>query len=206
MRIINLLYLSLLFLSMDAMAGCIDVVDPTTELPSGFTTDGNVQISFLYNLDNDTYTLAWSQGNRSGGPFGPFPLTMSCQTPELKWENTSFLGFERGCGTFCWYVKIFSLLPDEAQGVQEYQRIDRPLALDPDRNLLAYYHSQDTIHVKNLLTGYEQVVPTAYQCEYYSGLCFSDLQFNSDSLVYTWLLNPTGEKISVLLEDNLIND
>ena len=206
MKIYHLAFLSLFFLPLDAMAGCIDVVDLTRELPLSFTTNNNVQIAYSYNLNDDTYTLAWELGDQSGGPFGPFPLTMSCGTPELKWENTDFLIFERGCGTFCWYVKIFSLLPEQYQGVPGYQRIERPLAFDATRNLLAYYDSQDTIHVKNLLTGYEQVVNTAYQCEYYSGLCFRDVQFNADTLEYTWVLNPAGETISVSLDDNLLND
>jgi hypothetical protein len=194
----------MLLIPLNTMAICINVVDLATELPPEFTTKENVQISFQYDLNLDTYTLTWKQGNRSGGPFGPFSLTMSCGTPELKWENKNFLLFERGCGTFCWYVKIFSLLPDEFQEVPEYQRIERPLAFDSDRNLLAYYYSQDTIHVKNLVSGYEQVVNTAYKCEFYSGLCINEVQFNNDSLEYNWRLNPSGEKISVSLEDRLI--
>lgn len=199
-----LVMLAYLSLSQNAFADCIDIPNIEDELIPAYTTIGNVQISFEYNIEKSEYTLSWDNTIRHGGPFGPFPMTMSCGIPSLKWENNDFVIFDRGCGTFCWYVKIFSLGTAQTHSVPEYQQIERPLAFDTKRNLLAYYHSQDEIHIKNLLSGYEQILKTAYECEYYSGLCFKDVGFSNDKLEYTWILNPTDEKLSHPLEQALL--
>jgi hypothetical protein len=163
-RLSNLFTLSGMALLFSPYVGadCIDIAGIENELPSGFTTKGNVQISYQYKLEKNEFSLSWRLGERSEGPFGPFPLTMSCGIPSLKWENANFLLFERGCGTFCWYVKAFSLATQEEYQTPMYQRIDRPLAFDSKRNLLAYYHSQNVIHLKNLVSGYEQEVITIH--------------------------------------------
>ncbi len=182
-------------------AGCIDVVDLDNELPASITSRGNTHISYQYDLEKDTYTLSWQQGDRSAGPFGPFALTMSCGTPVLKWESPELLLFGRGCGTFCWYLKVFSLFPDKS--VPDYQKIERPLAFDSDRNLIAYYQDQDLIHVKNLLSGYEQAIPTVEKCQFRSGLCIADVTFRSGNLEYSWRMDSTGRIRSVPLDESL---
>jgi hypothetical protein len=185
-------------------ADCIDIPGIERELRAGIITEGDVQISYKYTLEKNEFSLSWQLGERSGGPFGPFPLTMSCGTPSLKWENVNFLIFERGCGTFCWYVKVFSLALQEKHQTPGYQRIDRPLAFDSKRNLLAYYYSQNLIHVKNLVSGYEQEVMTIKECEFHSGLCFQDVGFNDAELEYTWRSDAAGKKITHPLEKELL--
>jgi hypothetical protein len=197
--------LLLCFFSPYVGADCIEFAGIENELPSGFTTKGNVQISYQYKLEKNEFSLSWQLEERSGGPFGPFPLTMSCGIPSLKWENANFLLFERGCGTFCWYVKAFSLATQEEHQTPMYQRIDRPLAFDSKRNLLAYYHSQNVIHLKNLVSGYEQEVITIHECEYYSGLCFEGVGFSNDALEYTWRSEAAGMKVSHPLEMELLD-
>jgi hypothetical protein len=189
----------LFFSSIQAVANCIEVVDLSTELPPRFISKAGVVVSYEYDLLRDEYQLSWRSKNVDGGPFGPFPLTMSCGTPALKWESSEFLLFERGCGTFCWYVKIFALDP---LGLP-YQKIDRPLAFHQGSNLLAYYHSQDVIHVKNLASGQEQSIATELKCDFYSGLCFSDISFGYKSLEYTW--RSTGEIFTVDLSPALFD-
>lgn len=191
--------------SMNLLADCIDIAGIEDELQSEFITEGKVHVSFHYKLEKNQYSLSWKRGERQGGPFGPFPLTMSCGTPSLEWANEDFLIFERGCGTFCWYVKVFSLTEHEMHQVPKYQRIARPLAFDSKRNLLAYYHSKDVIHIKNLVSGFEQAVRTVYACETSSGLCFTDVTFNNDELEYTWRWNPAGEKVSHPLIQELLD-
>ena len=122
----------------------------------------------------------------------------------MRRENSEFLLFWSGCGTFCWYYQVYSLSPGGPHDVPDYQRVERPLAFDSKRNLIAYYHSQNMIHVKNLITGYEQAVRTEYDCDYYSGLCFTDVRFSGDKLEYTWRELPVGKKLSALLDSELL--
>ena len=200
MKLTKMLCVAVIFVSsIEINAGCTDVVDFTTELPPRFITKAGVIVSYEYDLKRDEYQLSWRRNNAHGGPFGPFHLTMSCGTPALEWETDEFLLFGRGCGTFCWYVKVFALGPTGLP----YQKIDRPLAFHLGSNLLAYYQSQDVIHVKNLASGYEQSIATAFKCDFYSGLCISDVSFGYKSLTYTWRY--TGENITVDLSPALFN-
>jgi hypothetical protein len=201
----NLLFITLLLLTATHVsANCADIAGIEDELPAELTTEGNVEISYQYNLVNNEFSLSWRTEEGTGGPFGPFPLTMSCGIPSLKWKNTDFLIFERGCGTFCWYVKVFSLTTHEKHETPAYQRIDRPLAFDSRRNLLAYYQSQNVISIKNLVSGYEQQVSTIHACEYSSGLCFEDVNLVNDELQYRWISKATGKKISHPLDRELL--
>lgn len=200
MKLTKMLWVIMIFISsIEVNAGGKDVVDLATELPPRFMTKAGVIVSYEYDLKRDEYQLSWRRNNAHGGPFGPFHLTMSCGTPTLAWETDEFLLFERGCGTFCWYVKVFALGP---AGVP-YQKIDSPLAFYRASNLLAYYQSQDVVHVKNLVSGYEQSIATAFKCDFYSGLCFSDVSIGYKTLTYTW--RATGEIITVGLSAALFN-
>jgi hypothetical protein len=183
-----------------AYSACIDVVDLAVELPAQYATSGNVLISYQYDLTDDQYFLSLRRGNSQSELFGPFPLTMACGTAEVRWENDQFLVLERGCGTFFWYAKIFQFPDRSSIDAPAYQRIERPLAFDSQNKLLAYYHSQNLIRIKNLVTGVEQEIRTQYDCEYYSGLCFGDVQIEGGELSYTWHEGQGGERISVELE------
>ena len=180
----------------ETRAACIDVVDFATELPASITTAGGTTIAYDYDLQRDHYTMSWQTRISRGGPFGPFAMTMSCGTVGLRWETDEFLVFTRGCGTFCWYAKIFGLIP----GTEPYRKIDRPLAFDVVSDLLAVYSSQDTIEVRNLQTDYTQSITTE-QCQFASGLCFSDVTFTEQTLTYTW--RSSGEQFSVNLDSDL---
>jgi hypothetical protein len=191
MMLKNLFAIAVMVNPLGAAAACKDVVDLSTELPATFTTQGKVVISYQYDLMTDKYSLAWKRGDSSDGPFGPFPLTMSCGTASLKWETDQFLVFERGCGTFCWYAKVFALV----DGAPRYQRIERPLSFHAASNVIAYYRTQDVIQLRNLVSGFELSVETASRCSFFSGLCISDVSFDGNSLTYTW--RQTGGHITV---------
>lgn len=200
-------YLFILIVSSCSLlshAACIDVVDLSIELPAQVTTDRGTLLAYQYDLVNDQYSLRWQKGDSESDVFGPFSLTMACTTPAVRWESEQFLLMERGCGTFCWYVKIFRLADSSTIGAPGYQRIERPLAFDFARNLLAYYYDQNLIRVKNLDTGYEQEIRTRYDCEYYSGLCFGDVVIEGATLNYSWRRGQNGEPISAQLDIELI--
>ncbi len=180
-------------------SACIDVVDLRVELPPQSVTDSGVMLSYQYDLISDQYSLSWTRQGTTSQMFGPFPMTMSCGTPSVRWENEEFLLMGRGCGTFCWYVKIFYLVENAGNEVPYYQRIESPLAFDPERNLLAYYHAQDVIGVRNLISGQTQLIDTAYACEFRSGLCFNDVRFDGQLLRYNWRRGQQGEPLSAPL-------
>lgn len=190
----------IVFCGMASQAACIDVVDLSVELPAQVSTPANTIISFDYDLVDDQYSLSLHKGSSESERFGPFPLTMSCGTATVRWESDDFLLLERACGTFCWYAKIFYLADTPAPNVASYQRIERPLAFDGNTDRLAYYHSQNLIRVRNLRTGDEQEIRTKYDCEYYSGLCFGDVQITGQQLQYSWVSDQNGERISVVLD------
>jgi hypothetical protein len=87
---------------------------------------------------------------------------------------------------------------------EQHQQFERPLAFDPTRNLLAFYHAKDIIRVKSLVTGHEQEIRTAYECEMASGLCFEALRFTPTELEYTWRHNPSQRVLAVPLDEELI--
>lgn len=192
--------------SMFSEAACEVVVDFATELPPQTTTTRGVVISFEYDFLRDQYYLSWQKGNRQSELFGPFPFTMACATASVRWESDDYLLLERGCGTFCWYVKIFHLFDSGPFDIPDYERVERPLSFDDERNLLAYYYAQDLIRVRNLNTGYEQEITTKYACEFASGLCISNVTFNGSTLNYNWRGSQTGEQISTLLSRELLQN
>jgi hypothetical protein len=179
-------------------AACLQVVDLATELPPTIQTPGGIQVSYDYDLVNDQYELYWQSGESSGGPFGPFPLTMACGTPAFSWESSQFMVFSRGCGTFCWYDLVYALSP--SPGIPKLQKIERPLAFDAERNRVAYYKDQDLIHIRNLETGHEQAIPTVHNCQFQSGLCIADVKFRGNTLEYTWREDPTATPIVVAID------
>ncbi len=183
-------------ISPHARAICIDVVDLSVELPATVMTDGGLQLSYEFDLRADTYLLSISGPEVNTDQFGPFPLTMSCGTPAPRWENDDFLITEAGCGTFCWYARIYALTGQI--GAERYQRIERPLAFHTETNLLAFYLDKDLIRVTNLLTGASQDLLTAYECEYYSGLCFDSVSLERGMLSYRWISADSGPEDGVI--------
>lgn len=181
-------------------ARCVDVVDVATELPDHVVTPNNLGVTYTYNLEKEQYLISWNRGRQGGGPFGPFMLSRGCAPASLRWESTEYLLFAGGCGTFCWYVLALPV----AMATEQHQMIERPLAFDPTRNLLAHYPQQDIIRVENLVTGREQDIHTAYECEMASGLCFEAVRFTKTELEYTWRYNPIQRVFSVPLDEELI--
>lgn len=181
-------------------ARCVDVVDVATELPHHFVTPKNTGVSYLYDLEIEEYFVSWAKDGYRGGPYGPFTLTRGCAPAIVQWESNEYLLLQAGCGTFCWYVLAFPL----TKNTEDYIKIDRPLAFDGTRNLLAYYYAKDIIRVRSLISAYEQEIRTAYECESASGLCFEDTRFTGTSLEYTWRYNPAGQVLTVLLDEQLI--
>lgn len=168
------------------IASCIDFMIPG-EFPPEIITEDGTKLTFSYQFgDNETYSYSWAKGSLNGGSTGPNSLQPSCKIPQIAHENSEFLILENGCGTFCWYFEILGLYPIGPSNIATYQIIYRPLAFDSDRNLIAYYQDKDLIGIKNLLSGYEQIFKTENLCESWSGLCFSDVTFTSDSLSYKW--------------------
>lgn len=188
-------------------AGCIDVLRPN-ELPSQVTTAAGIKVDYSYNLEKEEYFVSWVKDTARAGPFGPFILQRSCHPAAIVNESNEFLILEANCGTFCWYYDIFSLATAVNSRIVPYQKVWRPLAFDSERNLLANYDSQDLILIKNLITEYEQKVPTAYKCDTGSGLCFRDVTFKNNSLEYIWRsagLNG-GELIRWPLDDRVTHE
>ncbi|MEM8492503.1 MAG: hypothetical protein AAF756_16930 [Pseudomonadota bacterium] len=181
-------------------AGCVDVVDIATELPQNELTPNRIGIFYSYDLRNEQYRISWSREQHRGGPYGPFMLTRGCAPASLHWESNDFLLFHAGCGTFCWYVLAIPL----KNTTEPYQKFERPLAFDQERSLLAFYAARDVIRVKSLVTGQEQEIRTAYNCEMASGLCFEAVRFTKNKLEYRWRHNPTGRVFAVSLNDQLI--
>ena len=198
-----LIFLAITAFSNLAHSICIDVVDLSVELPAQYATSGNVLISYQYDFTDDQYYLTLQRGNTQSDLFGPFPFTMSCGTAGIRWESDRFLVLERGCGTFCWYAKVFQLPDRGSIDTPDYQRIERPLAFDAKNSLLAYYYEQNLIRIKNLISGVEQEIRTQYDCQYNSGLCFGEVEIDGDKLSYTWREGQGGEQISVELESGL---
>lgn len=194
------------FYAFSSEAACIDVVDLSTELPAQITTARGTGVSFIYDFDTDHYSLSWQKDSFDSEWYGPFPLTMACGTSAVRWESSQFLLLESGCGTFCWYTNIFQLSDIASTQAPAYQRIERPLAFDEKRNLLVYYYSQNLIHIRNLNTGLEQEIQTAYECEFASGLCFGDVRFSEDELLYSWHRGQNGEPLSVKLASEMGNE
>lgn len=189
-----------------AYAKCIDVLRPG-ELPSEITSQNGVKLTYSYRFEEDeTYFISWARGSVSGGPIGPFHLQPSCQIPRIYDESNEFILLEKGCGSFCWYVDVLGLISSSESNTGSYESVERPLAFDAVRNLLAHYPRKDFIAIKNLLTGYEQVFPTKNVCQSGSGLCFSDITIRSNSLEYSWESNgiDAGEIISQPLDEGLI--
>jgi len=197
---IGIVLLTLAGTSTDG-ARCVDVVDVATELPHHLVTANNTGVSYLYDLEKEEYVVSWTKDGKTGGPYGPFILTRGCAPAKVQWESNEFLLLQAGCGTFCWYVVALPLTTD----TEDYTRIERPLAFDGARNLLAYYHAKDTIRVRSLRSGYEQDIRTSYECESASGLCFDSAWFTETSLEYTWQYNPKGEVLSALLDEQLVS-
>lgn len=201
----RLLLASLCLTCLGANAACIDVVDLAVELPPLVRTESGLELAYDYDLQVDQYTLSISGNGVDTERFGPFPLTMACATPQVRWENEQFLITEAGCGTFCWYVQVYALATDN--GSPPYERIERPLAFNADANLLAYYLDQDLIRVQNLITGAAQDITTAYQCDSYSGLCFDSVELDGDSLSYRWISPGSGnegETITAALSQSVL--
>lgn len=182
-------------------AACIDVVDVEAELPQNLVTSNNTGVSYSYDLEREQYHVSWGKEGNSGGPYGPFTLTRGCAPAKVKWESDAFLLLEAGCGTFCWYVLVFPLT--ESNG--DHTRIERPLAFDDTRNLLAYYHAKDIIRIENLINGQQQEVRTVYTCDSASGLCIEEVRFTDTSLEYKWRYDPDSRPLSVLLEEQLFD-
>ena len=180
-------------------ARCVDVLDVPIELPHHFVTPNNTGVSYFYDLEKEEYFVSWAKNGHRGGPYGPFTLTPGCATATIKWESNEYLLLTSGCGTFCWYVLALPL----TKNTKNYIKIDHPLAFDGTRNLLAYYHAKDIIHVRSLISGYEQEIRTAYECESASSLCFEDTRFTGTSIEYTWRHNPDEQVLSVLLDEQL---
>ena len=180
-------------------ARCVDVVDVAIELPHHFVTPNNTGVSYLYDLEKEEYFVSWAKNGHRGGPYGPFTLTRGCATATIKWESNEYLLLTSGCGTFCWYVLALPL----TKNTKNYIKIDHPLAFDGTRNLLAYYNAKDIIHVRSLISGYEQEIRTAYECESASYLCFEDTRITGTSIEYTWRYNPDEQVLSVLLDEQL---
>lgn len=184
-------------------AACIDVVVPG-ELPVAITTDQGIDISYSYYLEKEEYSVSLRRGDVEIGTFGPFILNRGCKPAMFAGESREYLILENGCGTFCWYFKIFSLVPRATTVNKPYRKVNRPLRFDSKRNLLAYYQSKVLIQIMNLNTGYVQDIKTAFVCESYSGLCFTDVHIGDSTLEYTWIYNPQGKRLSVALESGLL--
>lgn len=200
---VRLFAISLAFFTVtDLQAQCIDVVDVATELPHNIVTPNGTSISYFYNLESEQYLLLWSRGEQSGGPYGPYTLTRACAPAQLRWENDRYLLLEAGCGTFCWEVAVIPLAPGGAEDL----KIMRPLAFDAERSLLAFYADKDIIRVRNLLTGREQDIRTAYECDSYSGLCFQDLRFVGNELQYVWRYDPAGPILTAPLDASVTTE
>jgi len=188
----------LLLLSTGASAQCIRVVDAAAELPHVVQTPGGATIRYFYNLELESYLVIASRGDFTASANGPFHLSLACAPARLRWENDDFVLLEGACGTFCWYVDLIPVAPARAA-----QRVERPLAFDAESSLLAWYADKDLIRVRNVVTGIEQEIRTAYECESASGLCFEDMAFDGDRLLYTWRLNPDGVRLELALDSQL---
>ena len=124
-----------------AAAQCLDAVDAQTELPNDLVTSNGTGVSYSYDLEQEQYLVSWSRSGQTGGPYGPFTLTRACVPAMVEWESNDFLLLQGACGAFCWYALVLSL----TGGASDWKAIERPLAFDESRNLLAYYREKDTI-------------------------------------------------------------
>lgn len=82
--------------------------------------------------------------------------------------------------------------------------VERPLAFDAARELVARYADQDTIEIRNLVTGETQRIRTRLDCETASGLCFSDLRFDGDAVRYIWHYDGSNREFTEPLVDRLL--
>ena len=163
-----------------AHGACIDVVDEAAELPRRVSTPARVELEYVYDLAAETYTVRVAGPGAGAGPFGPFFLTRGCMPAALEWESADYVLLQAGCGTFCWYVLVLPVTGTEAR------RVERPLAFDAARNLLATYHAQDLIRVSSLITGATHDIPTKYACPSSQGPCFENPTFAGNTFSYTW--------------------
>jgi hypothetical protein len=186
-------------------AACIDVLLPD-ELPAQVVTRNDTVLNYTYRLETEEYFISWLKDSSIGGPLGPFHLERNCLPAAVAVENDNFIVFERNCGTFCWSYSILSLTAVAGSTDDQFRNIMRPLAFDSARSLVAYYASQDLIVIRNLVSGYEQQVPTQYECYTASGLCFDDVELTDSNLMYTWesTTQSDDEVISHVLSEALI--
>jgi len=188
-----------LFGSSTIEARCIDVVDAQLELPYHLVTDRNTGISYQYELEQEQYVVSWSKGGRRGGPYGPFPLTGGCVPAKLEWESKNFLLLTAGCGTFCWYVLVLPM----TTSIEDHKRIERPLAFDETRDLIAHYCDKDIICVESLLTGQQQRIHTEQECDSASGLCIHEVTITATAVEYRWRYSPDEQPLTVPLDVQL---
>lgn len=185
-----------LFCDSTIEARCIDVVDVQLELPHHLITDRNTGITYQYKLEQEQYVVSWSKDGRQGGPYGPFTLTRGCVPAKMEWESENFLLLVAGCGTFCWYALVLPMTSD----IEDHRRIERPLAFDESRDLMAYYCDKDIVCIESLLTGQQQRIQTEQECESASGLCIDEVTITETSLEYKWRYSPDEQPFSAPLE------
>lgn len=188
-----------LFGSSTIEARCIDVVDAQVELPYHLVTDRNTGISYQYDLEQEQYVISWSREGHRGGPYGPFTLTRGCVPAKIEWESKNFLLLTAGCGTFCWYALVLPM----TTSIDDYIQIERPLAFDESRDLIAYYCEKDVICVKSLLVGQQQKIHIERKCDSASGLCIEDVRFTETSLEYRWRYSPDEQPLTAPLDIRL---
>jgi len=180
-------------------AQCIDVVDAQLELPFHVVTARNTGISYQYDLEQETYMVSWSKDGRQGGPYGPFTLSRGCSPARMEWESKNFLLLTAGCGTFCWYALVLPM----TIGIRDYVRIERPLAFDESRDLIAHYCAKDIVCIESLLTGQQQRIHTERECDSASGLCIDEVRITETSLEYRWRYSPDEQPLAVPLDNRL---
>jgi hypothetical protein len=185
--------------SVTIEARCIDVVDAQLELPYHIVTAKNTGISYRYNLEQEQYEVSWSINGVEGGPYGPFTLTRSCAPAKVAWESDNFLLLSAGCGTFCWYVLALPMI----SSIEDHIKIERPLAFDESRDLIAHYCDKDLVCVESLLTGQQQRIRTEHECDSASGLCIEQVRITATSLEYKWRYTPDGQALVAPLDARL---